>query len=136
MSASHAFFTEFNDKSRDKGVIVLDQFEELIRFAPAMRQAVFEVISEINKDFDTRLVISLRSEYLHEIRQIGNDARAHSYEEFPSARSSRSGRKRSSVSSTQMSTSTWTREQRKRLLTFGDGRSKRVRPTSRLANDR
>ncbi len=51
---------------RESVVLVLDQFEELIRYSPTRALAVFDLIVDLNRTAETRIVISFRSEYLHE----------------------------------------------------------------------
>lgn len=51
----------------DKAVIILDQFEELIRYRPRAYRKVLEWIKETAKSSSVRIVISLRIEYEHEL---------------------------------------------------------------------
>lgn len=50
--------------------LVLDQFEELIRYSPHRAQAVFDLIIDLNRTSKTRVVVSFRSEYLHEFADL------------------------------------------------------------------
>lgn len=61
-------------------VIVLDQFEELIRYSPASAKLIIEIVIQINHSFPrVTLVISLRSEYIHELRELDREAVGGSY---------------------------------------------------------
>lgn len=52
----------------DRGVIILDQFEELIRYQPKQYQAILRWIEKVAVETRVRIVISLRVEYEHELR--------------------------------------------------------------------
>lgn len=57
-----------------KAVVVLDQFEELVRYSPAAAQGVFNALLEINARLEIRVVVSFRSEYLHEFADLESRA--------------------------------------------------------------
>ena len=63
---------------KGRGVIVFDQFEELVRYQPDLFRKVAEWIIQTNNKCSTRIVISLRSEYLHRLRLIEQNATAFS----------------------------------------------------------
>ena len=48
------------------GVLILDQFEELVRYSPAVTRELFDEILQINSLFKTKVIVSFRSEYLHD----------------------------------------------------------------------
>lgn len=58
----------------DRVVIVFDQFEEMIRYEREMFDALVSWVLDANARSRIRIVLSLRSEYLHELREL--DARA------------------------------------------------------------
>ena len=66
----------------DLGVLILDQFEELIRDSPAFKEEVFELIAEINQNSMLKIVVSLRSEYLHELRPLERTVAGYSIARF------------------------------------------------------
>lgn len=55
-------------------VLVLDQFEEVLRDADAFVDDLFRRLAWINKNLPMRVVISLRSEHLHELRELERQA--------------------------------------------------------------
>ncbi len=55
----------FERTDRESVVLILDQFEELIRYSPAQATAVFDLVIDLNRTMATKIVISFRSEYLH-----------------------------------------------------------------------
>lgn len=58
----------------EQAVLILDQFEELIRYQPVLFHKVLEWIIEVSRDRRLRLVLSLRSEYEHRLgplKQVG-----------------------------------------------------------------
>jgi len=63
-------------------VIFLDQFEELLRFDRVLKEGVLNLLVNINKALRTKIVISLRNEYLHELRQLEREATAFSLSRF------------------------------------------------------
>ena len=63
-------FWTLNEKLNERCVVVLDQFEELIRDAPALITALFKLLSEVNRRTHLHVVISFRSEYLHELAEL------------------------------------------------------------------
>lgn len=56
-------------------VIVLDQFEELIRYSPSLTEGMFRLLLDLNSETNLKLVISFRNEYLHRLRRIEKSAR-------------------------------------------------------------
>ena len=54
-----------------KGILILDQFEELIRDSPGLLDAVISWINSVALGDDIRVVVSLRSEYVHRLKILG-----------------------------------------------------------------
>jgi hypothetical protein len=74
----------FWDLDRAGGVVlVLDQFEELLRWDPAMQRGLFDLITDLNQAAtEITLVVSFRSEFLHEMRPLEDAAKAFSMSHF------------------------------------------------------
>jgi hypothetical protein len=68
-----AFF-DLNRTRGGRALIVLDQFEELIRYRPDTATAVIDFILELNKELAIKIVVCFRSEYLHELSRLTQDA--------------------------------------------------------------
>jgi hypothetical protein len=58
----------------DQCVVVLDQFEELIRFNPDLYNEVATWILEANQKCRVKIVLSLRLEYRHMLRHLDHNA--------------------------------------------------------------
>ncbi|TFV66843.1 hypothetical protein E4P40_24975 [Blastococcus sp. CT_GayMR20] len=71
-------FWALNEKLNERCVIVLDQFEELIRDAPVLIDALFKLLVEVNRRTHLRVVVSFRSEYLHELAELEQKVQAFS----------------------------------------------------------
>jgi hypothetical protein len=56
------------------GVLILDQFEELVRYSPRITRQLFREILEVNRLYKTKVIISFRSEYLHEFEELETGA--------------------------------------------------------------
>ena len=67
-------FEALNAALDDRAVIVLDQFEELVRYSPATARRIYELILDFNRRFRFKVVVSFRSEYLHEINYLEQNA--------------------------------------------------------------
>ena len=63
-------------------VLVLDQFEELIRYDDELFVDMLKWISEVNRKHKFHLVLSLRSEYAHKLREIEAKARPFSVAKY------------------------------------------------------
>lgn len=59
----------------DQAVIVLDQFEELVRHDQGQREAAFEFILGLLAETRIKIVLSYRSEYMHRMRELDRDTR-------------------------------------------------------------
>lgn len=76
-------FDELAQRHGDKAVLVLDQFEELVRYSPRAARRVFDLIVDLNQRYKTKIVISFRSEYLHEFAELEQRAVGFSFAQFP-----------------------------------------------------
>lgn len=63
-------------------VLVLDQFEELIRYDEALFADMLRWIRQVNRENRFHLVLSLRSEYAHKLRSIEAKARPFSVAKY------------------------------------------------------
>ena len=63
-------------------VIILDQFEELIRYSEERTAKILETLVTLNRKFPINVVVSLRSEYLHELRPLERDVKPFSYSKY------------------------------------------------------
>lgn len=61
------------------GLLILDQFEEFIRYQPEMFTRVANWIVNASRRHHAKIVISLRSEYLHRLRMIETQAPTFGY---------------------------------------------------------
>lgn len=68
-------FWDLEDRYGSRAVIVLDQFEELIRFRPAVTAKLYELILDLNHGTKLKIVISFRDEYLHLLRPVEKAAK-------------------------------------------------------------
>ena len=75
-------FEDLDSTFKDKGVIVLDQFEELVRYRPDTASKVIDFILDLNRRLSIKIVVSFRSEYLHELAQLGHRAVLYSSVEY------------------------------------------------------
>lgn len=60
----------FDAVNRESAVLVLDQFEELIRYSRQRTDEVFDLIVDLNHNSAVKIVISFRSEFLHEFTSL------------------------------------------------------------------
>ncbi|MFN8019229.1 MAG: pentapeptide repeat-containing protein [Acidimicrobiales bacterium] len=82
LPADAKLFGALNEALGGRVVIVLDQFEELIRDAPAFKDKLFAVLGRINQQFDLKVIISLRSEHVHELRDLERLARPYTTTQY------------------------------------------------------
>lgn len=64
-------FDLLDESLGDRAVLVLDQFEELVRYAPTTADKIFDVIIDLNRRLRIKIIISFRSEYLYELEELG-----------------------------------------------------------------
>jgi hypothetical protein len=69
------FWERVNERYGEQLVLVLDQFEELVRFQAGLFRRTLKWIAELNREYRIRVVISLRAEYHHQLRQLERVAR-------------------------------------------------------------
>lgn len=72
-------FTELDEKLGSRLVLILDQFEELIRDSPDFTEGLFEFLTLLNRHTNIRIVISLRSEHIHQLRALERRVNPHSF---------------------------------------------------------
>ena len=65
-----SLFANVNSSLGGRVVLVLDQFEELIRDAPQFKVELFKALVHLNRNTEIKIIVSLRSEYLHELRPL------------------------------------------------------------------
>ena len=76
---SERFCDEIDRLYRGKSVIILDQFEELIRYQPRLFKSICDWIIEANQKNETKIVVSLRTEQEHHLRNIERRAMPFSF---------------------------------------------------------
>jgi hypothetical protein len=69
VAAVDVFWT-LDRKFPNKCVIILDQFEELLRDSPLLTDAAFTILKQLNHRTELKMVVSLRSEYLEELAPL------------------------------------------------------------------
>lgn len=69
-ATDRSLFWQLRDELGPQGVLVLDQFEELIRYAPMLRDRMYALLAEINARLPLKLVLSFRDEYLLQLRRL------------------------------------------------------------------
>ena len=74
-----SLFETIEEEYGSRFVIVLDQFEELMRVSEHRSNQIISRVLDINKFLQTKVVISLRSEYVHRLRRLDQEARTYSY---------------------------------------------------------
>jgi hypothetical protein len=67
-------FWDLDARLDGKAVLVLDQFEELIRYSPGLTKSVFDLLLDLNHATSIKVVVSFRSEFLHKLRPLENQA--------------------------------------------------------------
>lgn len=81
-SSDRRIFWELRDELGAQGVLVLDQFEELIRYVPSLRDRIFALLAEINARLPLKLVLSFRDEYLLQLRGLERLAQPFSISQY------------------------------------------------------
>jgi len=76
-------FIALNAALNDRAILVLDQFEELVRYSPVTAERVFGLILRLNRQLKIKIVISFRSEYLHDFAVLEDRAVNFSVSQFP-----------------------------------------------------
>lgn len=73
MMGAGSFAAQFDRRFGQRGVLILDQFEELIRHDPRLFKKVQDWIVDVVRRHDFHVVVSLRSEYEHRLRELRVD---------------------------------------------------------------
>lgn len=82
LEPNKTIFGALDEKYGERCILVLDQFEELIRYSPGLLEQVIGRVLEWSDTYRLRIVLSLRSEYLHELRALQNRAKPFSLSTF------------------------------------------------------
>ena len=77
-STPHSMIKQLNDEYAELAVLVLDQFEELIRHQRLFFKRAMDWIVQLNLNYNIHVVITLRSEYQHRLRPMNKRLRPHS----------------------------------------------------------
>jgi Pentapeptide repeats (9 copies) len=75
-------FWQLRDEVGPQGVLVLDQFEELIRYVPSVRDQIFALLAEINARLPLKVVLSFRDEYLLQLQRLERLAQPFSISQY------------------------------------------------------
>ena len=60
-------------------MVVLDQFEELLRYAPKLRSELFDLLLEINQELQIKIVISFRRDFLLDLQWLEERSKPFSF---------------------------------------------------------
>lgn len=80
--APQAAIEQLNEEWGELAVLVLDQFEELIRHQRVFFKRAIDWLVQVNRKFNIHVVITLRSEYLHRLRPLYSRMRDNSMTTF------------------------------------------------------
>jgi hypothetical protein len=78
----HSMIEELNEEYGELAVLVLDQFEELIRHQRLFFRQVLDWIIQLNRNYNIHVVITLRSEYVHRLKALNSKIRPFSMSTF------------------------------------------------------
>lgn len=81
-AAPQSMVEQVNENYGELAVLVLDQFEELIRHQRLFFKRAMDWIVELNSRYDIHVVISLRSEYVHRLKSLNARIRPFSMSTF------------------------------------------------------
>jgi hypothetical protein len=81
-AAPQAAIERLNDEWGEQAVLILDQFEELIRHQRVFFKRAMDWLVQVNRKFNIHVVITLRSEYLHRLRPLYSRMRDNSMATF------------------------------------------------------
>lgn len=82
LRAGNELFDDLEKTWGEGVVLILDQFEELIRYHEAHADHLYDLLLNLNATSEIKLVISLRSEYLPRLRRLENGARPYSISRY------------------------------------------------------
>lgn len=74
-TASKPLCSQLDRRYGEQVVLVLDQFEELIRYQPRLFERMLEWLVHVNGRYETHVVLSLRAEYTHRLRWLESHVR-------------------------------------------------------------
>lgn len=80
--APQSMVEQLNAEYGELAVLVLDQFEELIRHQRPFFKRTMDWVVELNSRYDIHVVISLRSEYVHRLKELNAQIRPFSMSTF------------------------------------------------------
>jgi hypothetical protein len=80
--APQSMVEQLNTNCGELAVLVLDQFEELIRHQRPFFTRALDWVVELNSRYDVHVVISLRSEYVHRLKALNAQIRPFSMSTF------------------------------------------------------
>jgi Novel STAND NTPase 1/Pentapeptide repeats (9 copies) len=80
--APQSMVEQLNTEYGELAVLVLDQFEELIRHQRPFFKRTMDWLVELNSRYDIHVVISLRSEYVHRLKELNAQIRPFSMSTF------------------------------------------------------
>jgi hypothetical protein len=81
-AAPQSMVEQLNANYGELAVLVLDQFEELIRHQRPFFKRALDWVVELNSRYDIHVVISLRSEYVHRLKALNVQIRPFSMSTF------------------------------------------------------
>jgi Pentapeptide repeats (9 copies) len=81
-AAPQSMVEQLNENYGELVVLVLDQFEELIRHQRPFFTRAMDWVVELNSRYDIHVVISLRSEYVHRLKALNAQIRPFSMSTF------------------------------------------------------
>ncbi len=81
-AAPQSMVEQLNTNYGELAVLVLDQFEELIRHQRPFFKRAMDWVVELNSRYDIHVVISLRSEYVHRLKALNAQIRPFSMSTF------------------------------------------------------
>ena len=81
-AAPQSMVEQLNADYGELAVLVLDQFEELIRHQRPFFKRAMDWVVELNSRYDIHVVISLRSEYVHRLKALNAQIRPFSMSTF------------------------------------------------------
>jgi hypothetical protein len=81
-AAPQSMVEQLNASYGELAVLVLDQFEELIRHQRPFFKRAMDWVVELNSRYDIHVVISLRSEYVHRLKALNAQIRPFSMSTF------------------------------------------------------
>jgi len=75
-------FWALEDGLGRRAVLVLDQFEELIRYAPPLAARIYKLLLNLNRFTNIKVILSFRSEFMHMLRPLEDQAKPFTMSHF------------------------------------------------------